>query len=72
MKNPPLAVRLVGTRSEIEELLAILSGVGVAWRASGHFYPRIGEPNRFSYYLDGVQAPPEAAAGHYQGAKSGQ
>lgn len=55
MKKPLLDVRLVGTKSEIEGLLSILNQAGVEWKTSGHFYPRIGELDRFSYYLDGVK-----------------
>lgn len=56
-ETAPVQIRIVGTRPELERLVTVLSDAGIEWATSGHFYPRIGEPNRFSYYLDRVQAP---------------
>lgn len=53
-KAEPVQVRIVGTKAEIERLVTVLGDAGVEWETSGHFYPRIGEPYRFSYYLDRV------------------
>ena len=45
------AIRLIGSREQIQFILSSFEGK-FAWRASGHFYPRIGQPGFYSYYLD--------------------
>jgi hypothetical protein len=49
-------IRIVGTRLQIDQLLAALSAKGFAWQSNEHFYPRIGQQGFFSYYIENLEA----------------
>jgi hypothetical protein len=49
-------IRIVGTKSQISNLLAAFSANGFAWQSNEHFYPRIGQPEFFSYYLENLES----------------
>lgn len=58
------ALRLTGTKSEIELVLAVLRGKDFFWKTNGKFYPQRGEENQYAYYLNDLQLPqPRAAVG---------
>jgi hypothetical protein len=61
-------IRIVGTKSQISNLLAAFSANGFAWQSNEHFYPRIGQPEFFSYYLENL----EPAAQDKSSLKEGQ
>jgi hypothetical protein len=46
------ALRLTGTKSEIELVLAVLRGKDFFWKTNGKFYPQRGEENQYAYYLN--------------------
>ncbi len=50
-RKPGLSVRLVGTKGQLEFVLAKFEG-NFSWKSSGHFYPRINQRGFYSYYLD--------------------
>ena len=58
-KKTGLSIRLVGTKEQLEFILAKLGGK-FGWRSSGHFYPRIDEPGFYSYYSDNFWSLPPA------------
>jgi hypothetical protein len=47
-------IRVVGTKAEIADILTALSDKGFTWRSNECFYPRIGEPDLYSYYLENL------------------
>jgi len=49
-------IRIIGTKSQISNLLAALSTKGFAWASNEHFYPRVGQPAFFSYYIENLEA----------------
>jgi hypothetical protein len=49
-------IRVVGTKAQISGLLAALSTKGFTWQSNEHFYPRIGQPDFFSYYLENLES----------------
>lgn len=49
-------IRVVGTRSQIDNLLAAFSAKGFTWKSNEHFYPRIGQEGFFSYYLENLES----------------
>jgi hypothetical protein len=49
-------IRVVGTKSQIDNLLAAFTAKGFTWQSNEHFYPRIGQPNFFSYYLENLES----------------
>jgi hypothetical protein len=49
-------IRIVGTKSQISDLLAVFTAKGFTWQSNEHFYPRIGQPDFFSYYLENLEA----------------
>lgn len=51
------ALRLTGTKSEIELVLAVLRGKDFFWKTNGKFYPQRGEDNQYAYYLNDLQLP---------------
>ena len=51
------ALRLTGTKSEIELVLAVLRGKDFFWKTNGKFYPQRGESNQYAYYLNDLQLP---------------
>lgn len=51
------ALRLTGTKSEIELVLAVLRGKDFFWKTNGKFYRQRGEENQFAYYLNDLQLP---------------
>jgi hypothetical protein len=48
-------VRVVGTKAQISDLLAAFSTKGFTWQSNKHFYPRIGQPGFFSYYIENLE-----------------
>lgn len=46
------SIRIIGTKAEIHATLAAFAGKGFTWRSNEHFYPRIGQPDFYSYYLE--------------------
>lgn len=46
------AIRIVGTKAEIFGILAAFAGTGFTWRSNEYFYPRINQPDFYSYYLE--------------------
>ena len=52
-------IRIVGTKSQISNLLAAFSAKGFAWHSNKHFYPRIGQQGFFSYYLENLECLPQ-------------
>jgi len=56
------ALRLTGTKSEIELVLAVLRGKDFFWKTNGKFYPQRGEENQYAYYLNDLQLPQLGAA----------
>ncbi|MEG3967488.1 hypothetical protein QUA00_07640 [Microcoleus sp. T2B6] len=51
------ALRLTGTKSEIELVLAVLRGKDFFWKTNGKFYPQRGDDNQYAYYLNELQLP---------------
>ncbi|MEG5031322.1 hypothetical protein QUB36_29850 [Microcoleus sp. AT8-B1] len=51
------ALRLTGTKSEIELVLAVLRGKDFFWKTNGKFYPQRGDGNQYAYYLNELQLP---------------
>jgi len=51
------ALRLTGTKSEIELVLAVLRGKDFFWKTNGKFYQQRGEGNQYAYYLNDLQLP---------------
>ncbi len=51
-------VRVVGTKAQISDLLAAFSTKGFTWQ-NKHFYPRIGQPDFFSYYIENLKGTAE-------------
>jgi hypothetical protein len=49
-------IRVVGTKAQISGLLAAFSAKGFTWQSNQHFYPRIGQPDFFSYYLENLES----------------
>ncbi|MEG4499223.1 hypothetical protein QUB05_19365 [Microcoleus sp. F10-C6] len=56
------ALRLTGTKSEIELVLAVLRGKDFFWKTNGKFYPQRGDENQYAYYLNDLQLPQLGAA----------
>jgi hypothetical protein len=48
-------IRIVGTKPEILGNLARLASLGFVWRSNEHFYPRVDESGRYSYYLENFE-----------------
>ena len=51
------ALRLTGTKSEIELVLAVLRGKDFFLKTNGKFYPQRGDENQYAYYLNDLQLP---------------
>lgn len=51
------ALRLTGTKAEIELVLAVLRGKNFFWKTNGNYYPQRGDENRYAYYLNELQLP---------------
>jgi hypothetical protein len=49
-------IRVVGTKAQISDLLAAFTAKGFTWQSNEHFYPRIGQPDFFSYYLENLES----------------
>ena len=49
-------IRIVGTKSQISNLLAAFSANGFTWQSNEHFYPRIGQQGFFSYNIENLEA----------------
>jgi hypothetical protein len=48
-------IRIVGTKPQINNLLAAFKTKGFTWQSNEYFYPRIGQPSFFSYYLENLE-----------------
>jgi hypothetical protein len=57
-------IRIVGTKSQISDLLAVFTAKGFTWQSNEHFYPRIGQPDFFSYYLEKLEFVPQRKSEH--------
>jgi len=57
-------IRIVGTKSQISGLLAVFTAKSFTWQSNEHFYPRIGQPNFFSYYLENLEFVPQRKSEH--------
>ncbi|MEG4317701.1 MULTISPECIES: hypothetical protein [unclassified Microcoleus] len=62
MNRPPnipttASLRLTGTKSEIELVLAVLRGKDFFWKTNGKYYPQRGDSNQYAYYLNDLQLP---------------
>jgi hypothetical protein len=49
-------IRIVGTKPQIDNLLVAFKTKGFTWQSNEHFYPRIGQPGFFSYYLENLES----------------
>lgn len=57
-KQAGASIRIVGSKAEIHDILAAFSEKGFIWRSNEYFYPRIGQPDFFSYYLEDFEYVP--------------
>jgi len=48
-------IRIVGTKSQISNLLAAFGANGFAWNSNKHFYLRIGQQGFYAYYLENLE-----------------
>jgi len=55
-KHQGVDIRVVGTKAQISNLLATFTAKGFTWQSNEHFYPRIGQPDFFSYYLENLES----------------
>jgi|GEM_PF-3193172 len=62
-KQKGVAIRIVGTKPEILDILAEFSAKGFVWRSNEHFYARREEPDVYSYYLENFEHAPQATTG---------
>lgn len=46
------SIRIVGTKAEIDAILTAFREKGFTWRSNEYFYPRIGQPDFYSYYVE--------------------
>lgn len=53
------SMRIVGTKAEIAGILAAFSDRGFSWRSNEYFYPRIGQPDFYSYYVEDFEHVPQ-------------
>ncbi|MEG4630946.1 hypothetical protein QUB56_15275 [Microcoleus sp. AR_TQ3_B6] len=58
-KQQAADIRVVGSKSQISDLLASFTAKGFTWQSNEHFYPRIGQPDFFSYYLENLECVPQ-------------
>jgi hypothetical protein len=49
-------IRVLGTKAQIERLLTAFTAKGFTWQSNQYFYPRIGQPDFFSYYLENLES----------------
>ncbi|MEG3844043.1 hypothetical protein [Microcoleus sp. herbarium14] len=56
------ALRLTGTKSEIDLVLAVLRGKCFFWKTNGKYYPQRGDANLFAYYLNELQLPQDTVS----------
>jgi hypothetical protein len=49
------SIRLTGTKSEIAVTLSVLGNCGFNWKNNDQYYPQRNDPNKFAYYLYGLQ-----------------
>jgi hypothetical protein len=57
-------IRIVGTKLQISDLLAAFTAKGFTWQSNEYFYPRIGQPDLFSYYLEKLEFVPQRKSEH--------
>lgn len=50
-------MRLLGTKSEIYQILYFLKTSKCIWTSSDKYYPQKDNPNLFAYYLDDLKCP---------------
>jgi hypothetical protein len=55
-KQKEAALRIVGTKSQIFDLLTAFSEKGFTWESNEHFYARRDEPGLYSYYLENFES----------------
>jgi hypothetical protein len=55
-------IRVVGTKSQISDLLTAFSEKGFTWQSNEHFYARREEPDLYSYYLENLECVLDKAA----------
>ncbi|WP_332955003.1 hypothetical protein [Microcoleus sp. AR_TQ3_B6] len=48
-------IRIVGTKSQISELLAAFRAKDFTWQSNEHFYARRDEPGLYSYYVENFE-----------------
>lgn len=53
------SIRIIGTKAEIHGILAAFREKGFTWRSNEHFYPRINQPELYSYYLENFEFTPQ-------------
>jgi len=51
-------IRIIGTRLEIEAALAAFSYRDFVWESNEYFYPKIDQPNFYSYYVENFEYAP--------------
>jgi len=56
------AIRIVGTKSQISDLLTAFSEKGFTWQSNEHFSARREEPDLYSYYLENFECVLDKAA----------
>lgn len=54
-KQAGASIRIVGSQEQIHSILATFEEKGFTWRSSEYFYPRIGQPDLYSYYLENFE-----------------
>jgi hypothetical protein len=54
-KPKEAAIRIVGTKSQISDLLTAFSEKDFTWESNEHFYARRDEPGLYSYYLENFE-----------------
>ena len=62
-KQQRAAIRIVGTKPQISDILTALSNKGFAWQSNEHFYARREEPDVYSYYLENFERASQTATG---------
>jgi hypothetical protein len=55
-KPKEAAIRIVGTKSQISDLLTAFSEKSFSWESNEHFYARRDEPGLYSYYLENFKS----------------
>jgi len=61
-KQKGTAIRIVGTKAKILDILAGFGAKGFTWQSNEHFYARREEPGLYSYYLENFECVLDKAA----------